>query len=87
VQDDATDKGEALIKIKWNDVIKKEARGIDNADLGEVHTVESDNVVTEIGFKEHDRFYLPKSLAERFDGKTLWFKITEEEANSKYRKD
>ena len=87
MQDDATDKGEALIKIKWNDVIKKEARGINNADLGEVHTVESDNVVTEIGITEHDRFYLPKSLVERFDGKTLWFKITEEEANSKYRKD
>lgn len=87
MQDDAADKGEALIKIKWNDVIKKEARGINNADLGEVHTVESDNVVTEIGITEHDRFYWPKSLAERFDGKTLWFKITEEEANSKYRKD
>ena len=87
MQDDATDKGEALIKIKWDDVIKKEARGINNADLGEVHTVESDNVITEIGITEHDRFYLPKSLAERFDGKTLWFKVTGEEANSKYRKD
>jgi hypothetical protein len=69
VQDDATDKGEALIKIKWNDVIKKEARGINNADLGEVHTVESDNVVTEIGITEHDRFYLPKGLAKDLTAK------------------
>jgi hypothetical protein len=87
MSNDTTDKGEALIKIKWDDVIKKEARGIDNADFGEVHTVESDNVVTEIGLTEHDRFYLPKALVDRFDGKVLWFKITEEEANTKYRRD
>ena len=87
MQNDTTDKGEAVIKIKWDDVIKKEARGINNADFGEVHTVESDYVVTEIGITEHDRFYLPKSLADRFDGKTLWFKITDEDANSKYRRD
>jgi hypothetical protein len=29
---------------------------------------------------------LPKSLVDKFDGYTLWFRITEDEANSKYRK-
>jgi hypothetical protein len=33
--------------IDWNDVIKKEARGIDNADLGEVQDVSDGFVFTQ----------------------------------------
>jgi hypothetical protein len=87
MSNDNTGRGEALIKINWDDIIKKEARGINGADFGEVHTVEGDNVVTEKGITEHDRFYLPKNLVDRFDGRVLWFNITQEEANSKYRRD
>jgi hypothetical protein len=28
------------LNVNWNDVIKKEARGLDNADLGEVQGLE-----------------------------------------------
>jgi hypothetical protein len=31
------------------------------------------------------RFYLPKNLVDKFDGHTLWFNITEDEAYNKYR--
>jgi len=31
------------------------------------------------------RFYLPKSLADKFDGHTLWFRITEDEAYNTHR--
>ena len=43
-----------------------------------------DTVITEKGIADKDRFYLPKSLVDRFDGHTLWFKITEDEANNTY---
>ena len=43
-------------------------------------------VITEKGITDKKRFYLPKSLVDKFDGHTLWFRITEDEANSKYRK-
>ena len=33
--------------IEWNDVIKKEARGLNNADLGEVQGVSNGFVVTQ----------------------------------------
>ena len=33
--------------INWDDVIKKEARGLDDEDLGEVHEVGSDMFYTE----------------------------------------
>jgi hypothetical protein len=67
------------------DVLKKEARGLGNADLGEVQEVNPEYIVTQKGTLVVDKFYLPKSLVERFDDNTVWFKITEEEANT-YRK-
>jgi hypothetical protein len=45
--------------IDWNEVVKKEARGIDDADLGEVQLIMGD---TEKGIADKDRFYLPKAL-------------------------
>ncbi|MFL6319888.1 MAG: hypothetical protein ACJ72Q_05400 [Nitrososphaeraceae archaeon] len=71
--------------IDWNEVVKKEARGIDDADFGEVQMTMGDAVITEKGVTDKKRFYLPKSLADKFDGHTLWFRITEDEAYNTYR--
>ena len=62
------------------DVLKKEARGLGNADL-EVQEVNPEYIVTQKGTLVVDKFYLPKILVERFDDNSVWFKITEEEAN------
>jgi hypothetical protein len=72
--------------IGWDEVVKKEARGINDADFGEVQLTIGDTVVTEKGIADKERFYLPKSLVDRFDGHTLWFNITEDEAYTTYRK-
>ncbi|MFL6360362.1 MAG: hypothetical protein ACJ71X_08650 [Nitrososphaeraceae archaeon] len=42
-------------------------------------------VITEKGIVNKDRFYLSKSLVDKFDGHNLWFKITQDEAHSRYR--
>jgi hypothetical protein len=55
-------------------------RGINDYDLGEVHEVEPEIVVTKKGVVDKDKFYLPKSLVERFDGDKVWFSITKEDA-------
>jgi hypothetical protein len=70
----------------WDDIIKKEARGINDYDLGEVHELGPEIVVTKKGVVDKDKFYLPKSLVERFDGDKVWFSITKEDAQN-YRKD
>jgi len=54
--------------------------------LGEVHRVDPEIVVTEKGLIDKDKFYLPKSLVERFDGHKVFFLITKEDAEN-YRKD
>ncbi len=68
-----------------DDVLKKEARGLGNADLGEVQEVNPEYIVTQKGTLVVDKFSIPRWLVERFDDNTVWFNITEEEAN-KYKK-
>ncbi len=73
------------LNVNWDDVIKKEARGIDDADMGEVQDVEKTVVVTKKGIFDKYEFYLPKRLIERYDGRNLFFKVTRLEAD-KYRR-
>ena len=71
--------------IDWTLVLKKEARGIDDADLGEVQEIHLDNVITKVGLIDKVTYSIPKSLVEQFDGHTLLFKITKEEAETRYK--
>ena len=68
------------VNIDWNEIMKKEARGINDFDLGEVQEIQSDVVVTQKGTLDKDKFYLPKNVVDRFDGHNVWFKITKEDA-------
>ncbi|MGG6459803.1 MAG: hypothetical protein ACM3JQ_00080 [Candidatus Eiseniibacteriota bacterium] len=54
--------------------------------MGEVHSVESDTVVTKKGIVDKNKFYLPKNLVESYDGNKLHFRVTKEEAQT-YRKE
>jgi hypothetical protein len=74
------------LDINWNEVLKKEARGIGDYDLGEVDEIQTDVVVTKKGIVDKDKFYLPKNLAERYDGHKIWFKMSKEDAQQ-YRRD
>ena len=71
--------------IRWDNVIKKEATGIDDCDLGKVQQVEPEVIVTEKGIINKERYYLPKNLVEGFDGHTLSFRIMKAEAKQFHR--
>ena len=73
-------------QIDWDKVIKKEARGLDDYDLGEVEEVNNDTVITKKGVVDKDRFYLPRDKVSRFDGDKLWFEVTKDMAKG-YRRD
>ena len=70
--------------IDWNDVIKKEARGTNDEDLGEVQEVKDNYVLVQRGIIDKEKFYIPKDQAESFDGDVLKFKFSEQEL-SKYQ--
>ena len=68
----------ALDFVEWKELNGKEARGVDKkVDLGEIHGIGRTYVVTKKGLVNKDKFYIPKALAEKYDGKTVWFNVTE----------
>ena len=70
--------------INWNDVIKKEARGINNEDFGEIQDIQGQYVLVQKGIFNKERFYIPKDLAESYDGYVLRFRFSERELSQYY---
>jgi uncharacterized protein (TIGR02271 family) len=70
--------------IDWSDVIKKEARGRNDEDLGEVQEVGENYVLVQRGMINKDKFYIPRDLVESYDGDVLRFSISEEDAKSRF---
>ena len=68
------------------EIIKKEARGLGDANLGEVQEVTGEFIVTQKGTVDKDVFYIPKNLVDHFDGSTVFFTVTEEEVKQ-YKRD
>jgi hypothetical protein len=73
--------------ITWDEVIKKQAKGLSDFSLGEVKSVGSNYVVTEKGTISRHHYYLPKYLVRGFDGETIWFNITESQADSDFKRE
>jgi uncharacterized protein (TIGR02271 family) len=73
--------------IDWNDVTKKEARGSNDEDLGEVQEVGQNYVLVQRGMLNKKKFYIPRDLAESYDGTVLRFKISEEDAENRFLRD
>ena len=72
--------------IDWNNVIKKEARGFDSANLGEVHKVRRDNAITKSAVVNKEVYVKPRSLVvEKFDGQRIMPRVTKEESESHYK--
>jgi uncharacterized protein (TIGR02271 family) len=73
--------------IDWSDVTKKEARGSNDEDLGEVQEVGQNYVLVQRGMLNKKKFYIPRDLAESYDGTVLRFKISDEDAESRFLRD
>jgi hypothetical protein len=73
--------------ITWNDVVKKEARGINNEDFGEVQDVSDGYVFIQKGMFNKDKFFIPQNKVESFDGDILRFRVSAKEALNSYQMD
>jgi uncharacterized protein (TIGR02271 family) len=65
--------------IEWDGVIKKEARGTNDEDFGEVQDIQGNYVLVQKGLINKEKFYIPKDQAESYDGDVLRFRISEQE--------
>jgi len=73
-------------EIDWNDVIKKEAKGNNDFDLGEVQEASNGLILVQRGIGNKEVFSIPQYKVESYDGKVLKFDISEDEALKKYKK-
>jgi uncharacterized protein (TIGR02271 family) len=73
--------------INWDEIIKKEARGKNDEDLGEVQEIGDAYVLTQKGMVSKEKFYIPKYLVEGYDGDKLYFRVTEDEAKNSFVRD
>jgi uncharacterized protein (TIGR02271 family) len=73
--------------INWNEVIKKEARGKNGEDLGEVQEVRDMYILVQKGLLSKEKFYVPQSEVDSYDGEVLRFKVSEEDVRTKYSGD
>jgi len=64
---------------------KREARDVNDQELGKVLEVDRNYVLIEKGTSYNDgRFYIPLYLLEKYDENTLWFRIDQEEAKNDF---
>ena len=73
--------------INWKEVIKKEARGKNDEDLGEVQQVGDMYILVQKGLISKEKFYIPQSEVDSYDGDVLRFKVSEEDVRTKYSGD
>ena len=57
-----------------------QAKSVNGKMLGNIREVDDNYILAE----GESRFYIPTYLIDKFDGNTLWFKIDEDEAKSKF---
>lgn len=68
----------AIDFVDWDELKGKEARGIGGkVDLGEVQGIGRNYVITKKGIASKETFYIPKYLARGYDGKKLYFDVSE----------
>src|SRR5215210_472008 len=65
--------------IDWNNVVKKEAIGMNGEDLGEVLEVSNSFIITQKGIINKKRYYLPKKAVISFDGSILKLNMTDKD--------
>ena len=71
--------------IDWNDVIKKEARGLNDEDFGEVQEVSNGYVFVQKGIINKEKFFIPQDKVDSYNGDVLRFGISYSEALSTYQ--
>jgi hypothetical protein len=71
--------------IDWNDIIKKEAKGKNDKNLGKVKEIQGNYVLVQRGIIDKEIFYIPKDQIESYDGHILNFKISESDLKTRYK--
>src|SRR5215467_10186453 len=69
----------------WKTLKNRDVKTNDGKDLGEIKDISENYMHVEKGTIHKESFWIPKYVADAFDGKTLWLLIDEEGLREKYQ--
>jgi hypothetical protein len=70
--------------ILWGELKGKKVKSNDGKDLGGISKISQNHIRVEKGLVKKEKFWIPKYLADAFDGKVLWLLAGEEEIKNKF---
>ena len=69
----------------WKTINGKKVKTSDGKDIGEIKKISENHMLLEQGRVHKHRFWVPKYVADAFDGKILWLVLSEEEVRGRYQ--
>ena len=70
--------------VLWNMLKGKEVKTNDGKDVGEIKEISQNFIRIEKGTIKKDKYWIPKYLADAYDGKRLWLLVSEEHLLQRY---
>jgi hypothetical protein len=71
--------------VLWGELKGKKVKSNDGKDLGDIDKISQNYIKLEKGTIKKEKFWVPKYLADAFDGKVLWLLTGEEETRAKFQ--
>jgi hypothetical protein len=71
--------------VLWGELKGKKVKSNDGKDLGDIDKISQNYIKLEKGTVKKEKFWIPKYLADAFDGKVLWLLAGEEEIRAKFQ--
>jgi hypothetical protein len=70
--------------ILWDEMKDKKVKSVDGEKMGKIEKISQNHIMIEEGLIKKKKFWLPKFLADVYDGKFLWLDIKKEEIKQRY---
>jgi hypothetical protein len=70
--------------ILWDEMKDKKVKSIDGEKMGKIEKISQNHIMVEEGLMKKKKFWIPKFLADVYDGKFLWLDIKKEEVKQRY---
>jgi hypothetical protein len=71
-------------RILWDQLKGKKVRTNDGQEVGEIKEVSQNYLRLEKGMVNKDKFWIPKYVADAYDGKVLWLLVSSEDVTKGY---
>lgn len=74
----------AGLKISWAEIRGKEVKSNDDKYLGKIRKISHIHIQLKKGVINREKYWIPKYIADAYDGKVLWLFTSEEETRNKF---